>query len=500
MANEMDRRRFVQLASVLGTASAWPALVAAEASHGRAGAAQQAIVPDDGWSIWLDTAATWEDDKLYLPADVRLEALPTNAPTGGWGVLDGTPSGLLMKSVTLPTTVEEHFWGQAGSRSYTPEEYRYAADDSAPQNGAYRGVSWFWRSIELPASMSGKRILLDVRGARMRAEVYLNRKLVGYSIMEELPFTCDLTSAARPGERNVLSFRITSPGGRYDWVDGTTIRWGAVNLYRSHGFAGLDRDLQVRAVPMAGHIEDLWVLNMPEPRKITVNLKLAGGKHTPVKLEVVDPVSTQVIASVQAQPATGAEGVDVTGELFAQGALLWDLDTPRLYELRATQTLPGGETDVRSVTFGFRWYAPEGIGSNAIFRLNGRRIKLYTSISWGFWGHNGLFPTTELAEREVTQAKRLNLNCLNFHRNVGKEEVFRAHNRLGLPAVHGARGREAFGRQTARRCGGQCCRNCHGDTQGCGRPFLAAVHAGKMPLHGASLSVASVADSVHTAE
>ena len=34
--------------------------------------------------------------------------------------------------------------------------------------------------------------------------------------------------------------------------------------------------------------------------------------------------------------------------------------------------------------------------------------------------------------KEVTQAKKLNLNCLNFHRNVGKEEVFRAHDRLGL--------------------------------------------------------------------
>lgn len=32
----------------------------------------------------------------------------------------------------------------------------------------------------------------------MRAEVYLNQKLVGYSIIEELPFDCDLTEAAKP--------------------------------------------------------------------------------------------------------------------------------------------------------------------------------------------------------------------------------------------------------------------------------------------------------------
>jgi hypothetical protein len=34
--------------------------------------------------------------------------------------------------------------------------------------------------------------------------------------------------------------------------------------------------------------------------------------------------------------------------------------------------------------------------------------------------------------REVTQAKKLGLNCLNFHRNVGKKDVLDAQDRLGL--------------------------------------------------------------------
>ena len=68
--------------------------------------------------------------------------------------------------MTLPGTVEQHFWGKFGAgddgkpRPYTPDEYRYAADDPVPQNGAYFGVSWWWREIEIPASMQGKRIFL----------------------------------------------------------------------------------------------------------------------------------------------------------------------------------------------------------------------------------------------------------------------------------------------------------------------------------------------------
>ena len=56
-----------------------------------------------------------------------------------------------------------------------------------------------WREIEIPAPMQGKRIFLRVRGAHLRAEVYLNEKLVGYSIIEELPFEAELTHAAKPG-------------------------------------------------------------------------------------------------------------------------------------------------------------------------------------------------------------------------------------------------------------------------------------------------------------
>jgi len=195
------------------------------------------LIPDDGWHLWIDEHALWADDSIHLPDTFDLATLPVNPPTGGWTTLDTRLTGPDSVLVTLPSTVEQHFWGKFGSRSYAPDEYRYAADDPTPQNGAYQGVSWWWREIEIPASMHGKRLLLQVRGARMRAEVYLNERLVGYSILEELPFECDLTLAAQPGGRNRLAIRITNPGDRYDWVDGSTIPWGNVRFYRSHGFA-----------------------------------------------------------------------------------------------------------------------------------------------------------------------------------------------------------------------------------------------------------------------
>lgn len=476
---KLSRRRFLQTAAIAATATQLPLNAAATAST-IPWPENGTLIPDDGWRLWTDEHAAWQNDDLFLPEDItwidfdgkaklcgKGQPLPVNPPTGGWSTLTPT-TGL---EVLLPSTVEQHLWGKFGAgtdgkpRPYTPAEYRYAAttppappaDDNIPQNGAYFGVSWWHRPIDIPASMQGKRIFLHIRGARLRAEVYLNHQLVGYSIMEELPFESDLTHAAQPGGTNVLAIRLTNPFGRFDWVDGSNAKWGHLSLYRSHGFAGLDRGMTISAHE-SGRIVDAWVLNTKEPGTVAVHVKLESDPTDPignVYCEVFDMAGKKTEApglGAGVGPTVSAICYDsgTTGWCVKQpprpGTLpslvelkvqwpeseLWDLQNPQLYLLRVTARTSSGHTDTRTIPFGFRTFAPTGLGTNAMFRLNGRRIRIYSSISWGFWGLNGLFPVPELAEKEVTQAKALGLNCLNFHRNLAKEDVLRAHDRLGL--------------------------------------------------------------------
>ena len=253
------------------------------------------MIPDEGWRMWPDTKAEWQSDEIFLPDDVELEKLPTNPPTGGWEVLNDR----LGTELTLPATVEQFHWGLTGFRAYR-DEYKFETSDDEVKNGAYYGVSWWWREIEIPSSFRGKRILLHVRAARQRAEVYLNRKLVGYSIMEELPFECDLTEAVQPG-KNLLSIRITNPGGRLDWVDGSRITWGHVEFQKSHGFGGIDR-----AMMLSAHgdlrITDAWVLNVPQPKQITAHATLenksSGAAQGKLRFAVIDPRDLKVLTSV----------------------------------------------------------------------------------------------------------------------------------------------------------------------------------------------------------
>jgi beta-galactosidase len=490
MPDSISRRAFLQTTAALTTATAiTPALTLpanakpADLPYPENGT----LIPDEGWRLWIDDKAEWQNDDIFLPEDIswgseehdgklcaKGQPLPVNPPTGGWATLTHD-TGL---EVTLPTSVEQHFWGKYGAgpdgkpRSYTPEEYRYAAtdppkppsDDNIPQNGAYFGVSWFHRRIDIPAELRGKRIFLHIRGAHLRAEVYLNQKLVGYSIMEELPFECDCTDAANPGGLNVLAIRITNPFGRFDWVDGLNAKWGAVSLYRSHGFGALDRGITISAHEGDVRIKDLWALNSPEANRIVAFCKLRTDNHAlngdgSMKLEIIDPETGSIVKSKAISAANAFIGSDtpevtIQSEIEYPQARAWELQRPALYHLRAT--LGGNGASTRTIAFGFRSFAVDGIdpnnpASNAVFRLNGKRTKIYTAISWGFWGLNGMFPVPELAEREVRSAQALGLNCLNFHRNLAKEDVLRWHDRLGvLRYMEPGAGKMAIGKLPAR--------------------------------------------------
>jgi len=392
-------------------------------------------IPDDGWNVWLDTAAQWKNDSLFLPDEVNLNTLPVNRPTGGWESLNQRNA----RQVTLPATVEQYFWGATGYRPYRNGEYAYEQEDPTVFNGNYLGVSWWWRDVEVPKSFKGKHVLLHIRGARLRAEVFVNEKLVGYNIITEIPFSCDISSAILPGKKNRIAIRITNPGGRLDWVDTELMTWGNTQqrFHKSHGFGGLDRGMEITAHDSL-MISDAWVLNTDKVNTIRAyaivkNLSSKTLKATMhFAISAISSKRRDVVAERTLVLLPGAVDTIVM-QLENKKAKLWSNETPNLYHLNISiSSAKPKYTDLCTVTFGYRWFDAEGIGNNAMLRFNGKRIRLTSAISWGFWGLNGLFPTRELAEREVTAAKSLGLNCIQFHRNIGKEEVLDAQDRLGL--------------------------------------------------------------------
>ena len=354
-----------------------------------------------------------------------LTNLPVHPPTGGWAVLNDQ-AGI---GVSLPATVEEYLLEQgAGAHG--------GFDQSV---GDRRGRGILSRRVVVVSAVyarrrlrPGERLVFYFPAGRLRSEVYVNGKLAGYSIISEAPFTADATDAIKPGETNLLAVRITNPGGRLDWMDFLTMTWGEYTLPATHALGGLAGgvEMQVRA-PVS--VSDLAVFNKPDPplgspagRNLLHGPGLRRARplfHRPGWRRCLQ---RKPIRFMLCPARTITTSIDAT----VGNAQFWDIDQPNLYQ--ASATLPAVPHSDRTTTFGFRWLEVRGLGTDAKLYLNGRRIVPRSSISWGFWAPNGMFPDENAAGREIAAMKALGLDTLQNHRHMPKSVVLDAFDRVGF--------------------------------------------------------------------
>lgn len=365
------------------------------------------------WNITLDRSAAWQNDPLHVPP-VNLHQLPVNIPTGGWKLLE-TPD---KTGITLPATVEQHLWGWNG--------------ETFGVTGNYVGVSWFDTKIKVPADWENKRIVMNVESVRFRAEVFVNKKLAGYDLVNSTPFAIDVSPFIIPGQENEIAFRITDPNGNFNWKDSQVYTWGEYRTNPSHGFGGITGKVELVATDKL-YIEDIFIKNQPNPHEIEVEVTACNETGNPmadqnILLAVKEHKSDKVIYQKEYSVKRLMKGENKQAyRINLPAAKLWSTDSPHLYDLSVTLG-----TDNYTRRFGFRWFEVKDIHGDKQFFLNGKRIVLRTAISWSFWPDNGITPSDELARRQVETAKRLGLNMLNFHRTIGHSNILDYADELGL--------------------------------------------------------------------
>jgi len=392
---------------------------------------------DSSWKMWFDAAAQWTNDDLFLPP-VDLAKLPVNAPSCGWERLGSQNA----TTVSVPGTVEE----------YLPP----------PKSGhGYFGVSWWTRNIKIPEAAAGKRVVLKFGAVRERAEIYLDHRLVGYNLIGSTPFEVDITSEVAPGKECQLAVRVTNPGGGFASGDTSQISWGKYKLPSSHGFGGIIGKLALECTDPV-YISDVYMQNTPNAHRVNAIISVINTTDHAVKgrldLNVMPKNQTDASVFHDATPELEfppGQTVTTTNNVSVESAKLWDLEHPNLYVCKVALTDRDKQTDQVEQTIGFRWFVPEDIGSNAVFRLNGKRIFIRTAISWGFWPISGLCPTTELAGRQIKAAKDFGMNMLNFHRCIGQVVVLDKADEMGLlyfeePGGYVTGGNDPFAQAIAR--------------------------------------------------
>ena len=372
----------------------------------------------NNWKLVLDTAATWQRDELFAPP-VIIEKLPVNIPSGGWDLLKKLPG----KIVQLPATVEQYYWGNN--------------KNAFGVSGNYLGVSWFATTFTIPVLQKNKRITLNFESVRFRAEIFVNKKLVGYDLVNSTPFTVDITDAVVAGKINELAIRITDPNGNFDWRDSQNFMWGDYRTNPTHGFGGITGKVILQATDRI-FIDDIFVKNKPGVTGVDVQLTGTNQSGKAIKGSILLQVK-QVKGDQKSlfekrytvdQLAPGTNTIQYTIDL--PQAKRWSPDSPNLYIVTAIWKGEDNSTDSYSQRFGFRWFEVRDVNGDKQYYLNGKRFVALTAISWGFWPVNGIAPSDVLAKKQIESAKRIGLNMLNFHRTIGQQNVLNYADELGL--------------------------------------------------------------------
>lgn len=421
-------------------------------------AREQIDLDSSGWRLWLDRQAEWKSDVLYIqpsavegtrlqiPA-VDLAKLPVNAPTCGWDKLftESLPAdqaktvytnASLCLDVNVPGTVEEYFWDAVSGKG-----------EGRNTSGDYVGVSWWGRSFTVPAEAKGKRIkLFFTEGARLRSEVYVNRKLVGYTLQGQLPFEVDVTEAVHYGADNALAVRITDAGGNFSWGDYHPYIWGKYSVPMAHGFGGILGAVRLVTVDPV-YVSDVYVKNKPAITDVDIAIEYTSEAAVPVSgsadLEIVEAfqkgvtvtapqtVFRQALGDFKIEPGMTRT---FTASASVPQARVWGIREGNLYHaVVILKDAQGRVLDTKRQRFGFRWFGVEGHGTDSVcFTLNGQKKLFLSSISWGFWPVNGIYPTPELASKHIESALALGQNMLNFHRCVGNTQVLNLADEMGI--------------------------------------------------------------------
>jgi len=382
-------------------------------------------ISGENWKLWLDRAAVWYNDEVYMPP-VDIFKIPVNQPTCGWDKLDT----MYDKIVTVPGTVEEHFWGAIGG--------------SVPDvGGDYVGVSWWSTAFKLDPDLQGKRITIHFESVNLRAEVFVNHKLVGYDVIGNTPFEVDATNAVFFDRGNRIDVRITDPVGNFSWNDNILFRWGKNLVPAVHGFGGITGAVIIRATD-AVRVDDIYVQNKPNPRNVEVFITLgnfSGEKKTgKLSMDVHKwKKPSEIIWRETISVVVPAEGTKLTFKVNAPKAKLWELAGHRtfkqanLYEASVKYSGNDGVTvDSMSQRFGFRWFDIGEKNGDKRFYLNGKRVFIIAAMTRGFWPKNGIFATPEMAERDMKILVDLGYNMMLLHRAIGQPPVMDYADRMGL--------------------------------------------------------------------
>ena len=299
------------------------------------------------------------------------------------------PGSMLTNGKGNPVTAHTVWTGSTYDSSYyfNPymEQYRREGNVKFPffltPATHYVGHAWYRRTVRVPRSWRGRRVVLFLERPHIETTVYVNGRRVGRQLSLSTPHQYDVTDFIRPGRTDTI----------------------AIDVYNGIENVGVGQDSHSVTDQTQGN----W-----------------NGIAGRIELTVVPRPVIRVIPDIAARKVTIMVDGTPHEMLLGDSMRLWSETDPYLY----TRTLVHRGQPL-TVTFGVRDIAVRG----RQFLLNGQPIWLRGTVENCCFPETGYPPADEASwTRIFLKCREYGLNHVRFHSYCPPEAAFAAADRVGI--------------------------------------------------------------------
>lgn len=306
--------------------------------------------------------------------------------------------------ILVPFAIESSLSGVA--RTFTPED-----------------KLWYRKEFTIDPSWKGKQVILHFGAVDYKCQVWVNNQSVGNHVGGNNPFSFDITRHLKGSGTQLIELCVTDP------TDTESITRGKQQLNQQG----------IWYTPVSGIWQTVWlepvsktniqrVLPQADIRKktITLGFDVAGLRGNEIiKVKVLD--GGKVIA-------TADQKVESNLDIYLPDAVLWSLETPKLYELEIGLLRNGHELDRVRSYFAMREVSKQR-DEHGYLRtyINHMPIFQYGTLDQGWWP-DGLLtpPSPEGMLWDMVQLKEMGFNTIRKHIKVEPALYYYYADSLGL--------------------------------------------------------------------
>jgi Glycosyl hydrolases family 2, sugar binding domain/Glycosyl hydrolases family 2, TIM barrel domain len=290
---------------------------------------------------------------------------------------------------------------------------------------------WYRRTVLVPPSWKGQRLLLHFQAVDFEATVWMNGKELGTHRGMSDPFSFDVTDALKAGE-NELIVRVWDPTD-----DGTQPRGKQVK-----------RPGGIWYTSVTGIWQTVWMEPVPRTHITRVRFTPDIDKGEVECLVEATGRGRVMVATPASGPGDGPSGpsavlgIGEPGKPFrfpAGGRVLWTPDRPTLYPVTVFLSDPAAERPTPESDRADSYFAMRKVSAakddQGILRLmlNNKPLFQIGPLDQGWWP-DGLLtpPSDEAMTYDLKVLKQLGLNMLRKHIKVEPARYYYHCDRLGL--------------------------------------------------------------------